>query len=199
MKGIVKVKEGKILPTDQELIVEIKNGSQAAMEVLVKRYYKNIFAYIYRKVGDYHLSYDLTQEVFIKMMKSIDTYKAQGKFENWLLTIAVNHCRDYFRSSKYKHKNEETDLKYWIDDEKANVTDLLSQKVESEQVRMALQKLPEYQRETIVLRYYHDLKIKEIALITNSKEATVKSRLRQGIKKLKVFFKGVRKNDAQGQ
>ncbi|MDQ0253560.1 DNA-directed RNA polymerase specialized sigma24 family protein [Evansella vedderi] len=87
------------VPIDEELIEEIKNGSQAAMEVLIKKQYKTIFAYVYRKVGDYHLAYDMTQEVFIKMMKSINEYKGGGKFQHWLLKIAVNHCRDYFRSS----------------------------------------------------------------------------------------------------
>lgn len=180
---------GIILPTDQELIYEIKNGSQAAMEVLVKRHYKNIFSYIYRKVGDYHLAYDLTQETFIKMMKAIENYKPHGKFSNWLLTIAVNQCRDYFRSSQFKLKNNEDEYQDWIKDDKGNITRLLSQKVESKRVRLALQQLPEFQRETIILRYYHDLKIKEIAKLTHTNESTVKSRLRQGIQKLTILFR----------
>lgn len=178
------------MPTNEELIEEIKNGSQAAMEVLVKKHYKNIFAYVYRKLGDYHLAYDLTQEVFIKMMKSIGTYKAKGKFEHWLLTIAVNHCRDYFRSSTYKHRSKEQEIFHQIKDGSENVWDLLSKKIDSEKVKEALQTLPEYQKETIILRFYHDLKIKEIAQITKSKEATVKSRLRQGISKLKELLQG---------
>lgn len=182
------------MPTDEELIEEIKNGSQAAMEVLVKKHYKNIFAYVYRKLGDYHLAYDLTQEVFIKMMKSIGTYKAKGKFEHWLLTIAVNHCRDYFRSSTYKHKNKEQEIFHHIKDDRKNVWDLLSKKIDSEKVKEALKTLPDYQKETIILRFYHDLKIKEIAHITESKEATVKSRLRQGIHKLKELLQGGNKD-----
>lgn len=188
---------GIILPTDQELIYEIKNGSQAAMEVLVKRHYKNIFAYIYRKVGDYHLAYDLTQETFIKMMKSIDNYKPFGKFQNWLLTIAVNQCRDYFRSSHFKQKGNEQEYKDSVKDDKGNISHLLSQKVESEDVRKALQQLPEFQRETIILRYYHDLKIKEIALVTDTNESTVKSRLRQGIQKLTILFREENDDDRQ--
>lgn len=184
-----------ILPTDQELIHEIKNGSQAAMEVLVQRHYKNIFAYIYRKVGDYHLAYDLTQETFVKMMKSINNYKPYGKFSNWLLTIAVNQCRDYFRSSKFKQMDNEQEFQDWIPDEKENIAQLLSKKVESERVRTALQQLPDFQREAIILQYYHDLKIREIAKITHSKEATVKSRLRQGIQKLQKNFREENEDD----
>lgn len=186
-----------MLPTDGELIEEIKNGSQAAMEVLVKKHYKNIFAYVYRKLGDYHLAYDITQEVFIKMMKSIHSFKQKGKFENWLLTIAVNQCRDYFRSSKFKQKGEERQLPDTFKDEKEDVWDLLSKKVESQKVRKAIQQLPDYQREPIILRFYHNLKIREIAQITNSKESTVKSRLKQGIQKLKGSFEGGNGDDEQ--
>lgn len=165
------------------------------MEVLVKRHYKNIFAYVYRKVEDYHLAYDLTQEVFIKMMKSIENYKPYGKFSNWLLTIAVNQCRDYFRSRKFKQKNIEEEFKDLFKDEKGNISNLLNKKVESKQVRLALLQLPEFQRETIILRYYHNLKIKEIAVVTKSNESTVKSRLRQGIEKLKVLFREENEDD----
>ena len=90
------------MPTDDELVEEILNGSKAAMDVLVRRHYKNIFSYVYRKTGNYHLAYDLTQEIFIKMMKSIKNYKQQGKFSSWLLKIAVNHCRDYYKSSDFR-------------------------------------------------------------------------------------------------
>lgn len=178
------------MPTDEELIEEIKNGSQAAMEVLVKKYYKNIFAYVYRKTSDYHLAYDLTQEVFIKMMKSIGAYKSKGKFEHWLITIAVNHCRDYFRSSTYRRKKQEQEIVHQMTDDSKNVWDLLSKKIESEKVKEALNTLPDFQKEAIILRFYHDLKIKEIAHVTDAKEATVKSRLKQGIGKLKKLFQG---------
>jgi DNA-directed RNA polymerase specialized sigma24 family protein len=59
---------------DQKLINEILNGSEAAMEVLTRKYYKLIFSYVYRKVGDKELASDLTQEVFIKMMKRLSSY-----------------------------------------------------------------------------------------------------------------------------
>lgn len=178
------------MPTDEELIAEIHKGSQAAMEVLVKRHYKYIFSYVYRKVGDYHLAYDMTQEILIKMMKSLYQYKSFGKFPHWLLTIAVNHCRDYYRSRSYKQKLQENELSPSIKDGKENVEDLVSKKEESERVRLALEQLPEYQREAIILKYYQDLKIKEIAKITDAKESTVKSRLKQGIDKLRILLKG---------
>ncbi|GAE29603.1 RNA polymerase sigma factor [Halalkalibacter hemicellulosilyticus] len=178
------------MPTDQELIEEILNGSQAAMEVLVKRHYKLIFSYVYRKVGDYHLAYDMTQEVFIKMMKSITRYNNSGEFKNWLLKIAVNQCRDYFRSSAYKMKAGEEELGTHVPSHQESVWDLVSKKADSEKVKAAVTQLPDYQREVIILRFYHGLKVKEISEVTNSKEATVKSRVKQGVEKLRRWLKG---------
>ncbi|WP_346725813.1 RNA polymerase sigma factor [Alteribacter keqinensis] len=179
-----------MMPTDEELIKEIKDGSQAAMEVLVKKHYKTVFAYIYRKIGDHHLAYDLTQDVFVKMMKALDQYKNDGKFTHWLSRIAVNHCRDYFRSRPYKQQNRENELNPLIPDHKQNVWDMLSKKEDSEKVKTAIKELPEMQREAIILKYYHEMKINEIATITDSKEATVKSRLKQGVGKLKALLQG---------
>lgn len=185
------------MPTDEELLDEIKLGSQAAMEVLVKKHYKSIFAYVYRKVGDYHQAYDLTQEVFVKMMKALHQYKEKDKFNHWLLKIAVNHCRDYFRSRSFKQKEQESNLIPKLVDQKNNVWDLISKKENSEKVKLALEQLPDYQKETIILRYYHDLKIKQIAEITDSKETTVKSRLRQGQLKLKKLLNEVIQSDIE--
>jgi RNA polymerase sigma factor (sigma-70 family) len=173
------------MPTDEELVKEIHQGSQAAMEVLVRRYYKVIFAYIYRKTTDYHISLDLTQETLIKMIKSLPIYKSQDKFSHWLISIAVNICRDYFRSRQYRDRQlipfQNSTSCETID----NIGDLLSQKAERAQIQNALQELSVSQREAIILRYYHDLKVCEIAKVTSTNESAVKSRLFQGIAKLK--------------
>ena len=177
------------MPTDEDLNQEILNGSQAAMEVLVKRHYKTVFAYVYRKIGDYHTAYDITQEVFIKMIKAIGSYGRGSKFNNWLLKIAVNSCVDYYRSRQRK-TDQQTRLDEQPPDERSNVWDLLSKKLERERVRKAIEGLPKYQQDVVILKFYHDLKLKDIAEITLSKEATVKSRLRQGLAKLKGFLEG---------
>lgn len=79
---------------DEQLIEKIHNGSEEAMETLVRRHYQNVFAFVYRRTGEYHLAYDLTQEIFLKMIKSLHFYHERGKFRSWLIKIAVNKCRD---------------------------------------------------------------------------------------------------------
>lgn len=85
--------------SDEKLIKELIKGNESAMEILVKRYYDLVYSFIYRNTSDYNTAYDITQDVFIKMMKNIDKYQIEnGKFKSWLLKIAVNTTKDYFRS-----------------------------------------------------------------------------------------------------
>lgn len=107
-----------------------------------------------------------------------------------MLTIAVNTCNNYFKKAKPTY----TDL------ESLEITDgtdsSFEKMIEDEnklEVRRAIDALPDYQKEVIILRFYHELKIREIAKITQSSVPTVKSRLQQGLKKLQRYlndFKG---------
>jgi RNA polymerase sigma factor (sigma-70 family) len=169
---------------DSELVAEILSGSQPAMEILVRRHYRPVFDFVYRKTGDYHAACDLTQEVFVKMMRSLGGYREIEKFRGWLLTIAVNCCRDYHRAGLSRTGREEA-LTPDLAGRHDNVWDIFSRKAARERVKEAVQSLPALQKEVILLRFYHDLKIREIAGITGSKEPTVKSRLRQALEKLR--------------
>lgn len=175
------------MPADGELVKEILNGSQAAMEVLVRRHYRNIFAYVYRKTGEYHAACDLTQDIFMAMLKALPRYREKERFDRWLLVIAVNRCRDYHRS-RGARTGREGRMPPDLPDLGHNVWELFSKKAERERVKAALEQLPPLQKEVILLRFYHDLKIREIARITQAGEATVKSRLREGLSKLKSLL-----------
>lgn len=126
----------------------------------------------------------------MKLLENIQAVRMLGKFQNYLLTIAVNTCNNYYKRAKPVY----TDLESL---ELADGTDSSFEKMmqdESKQeVRRAIDALPDYQKEVIILRFYHDLKIREIAKITKASVPTVKSRLRQGLKKLQRYlddFKG---------
>jgi RNA polymerase sigma-70 factor (ECF subfamily) len=170
---------------DEELVKEIQGGNEAAMELLVKRHYNMIFSYIARKLGDRHKAADLTQETFIKMMKNITSLELQeGKFVNWLLKIAVNTCRDYFKSSQYKVSSKEYELVQDIT-YSPNIVYMLERKEDIKRIKIALAELPSFQSEAIILKFYHQKKYGEIAEITGCNESTAKSRVKQGLVKLK--------------
>jgi RNA polymerase sigma factor (sigma-70 family) len=189
------------VPDDQELIEEILGGSQAAMEVLTRKYYKSIYAFIYRKVGDKETAYDLTQEVFIKVIQRIQSYSHKGTFKSWLFSIAINHCRDYWGSAYYRHTSQKTELPETLESDEKSIPYIFERKVMREQVRLALASLPDYQKEALILKYFHHMKIKEISKVTNTSVPTVKSRLKQGLNKLaKLLRRGeVDEQEKNGQ
>lgn len=113
-----------------------------------------------------------------------------GKFQNYLLTIAANTCNNYLKKAKPIY----TDLNTFdITDDTESALERMIQNENTIEVRKALHTLPDYQKEVIILRFYHDLKMREIAKITKSNIPTTKSRLRQGLQKIKRYledFKG---------
>lgn len=177
--------------TDEKLIQELLQGNESAMEILVKRYYDLVHSFIYRNTSDYNIAYDITQDVFIKMMKNIDKYQIEnGKFKSWLLKIAVNTTKDYFRTNIYKQRTQSHDISNQEIEDTTNVVDILSKKEEAIKIKEAIENLPKLQKEAVILKYYNDLKIKEISYITGKNENTIKSRLFNGVKNLKRLLGG---------
>lgn len=113
-----------------------------------------------------------------------------GKFQNYLLTIAVNICNNYFKKTKPTYTVLES---LDVTDGTDSSFEKIMQDENKLEVRRAIDTLPDYQKNVIILRFYHELKIREIAKITKSSVPTVKSRLQQGLKKLQRYladFKG---------
>ena len=165
---------------EKRLVEKVKRGDREAMDVLVKTYYQTIFAYFYRNTGDYHRSCDLTQEVFIKAISAIPAYKNNGKFKAWLFAIASNHLRSDWRYRKI-HPQEKLE-------ENAVETPEAPEQIRKVELEEAMGKLPPEQREAVVLKYYHGLKITEISKVTGAKDATIKSRLKYGLEKLRKLL-----------
>lgn len=126
----------------------------------------------------------------MKLLENIQAVRMLGKFQNYLITIAVNICNNYFKKTKPIY----TDLDALeLTDDTDSSFDRIIQDENRLEVRRAINALPDYQKEVIILRFYHELKIREIAKITKSSVPTVKSRLQQGLKKLQRYltdFKG---------
>lgn len=173
------------------MIKKIQAGDTEAFDVLVRKYYGIIYQFCYRRLnGDTDTAADLTQDVFLKLLENIHAVRMLGKFQNYLLTIAANTCNNYFKKAKPIY----TDLTTFdIADDTGSALERAIQNENMIEVRKALHTLPDYQKEVIILRFYHELKIREIAKITESNIPTVKSRLRQGLQKIKRYledFKG---------
>lgn len=171
---------------DNRLIRQILTGDKEAFEQLVRKHYQNIYAYCYRRTGNESVASDLTQDIFLKLISSIYNYKFFGKFTNYIFTIAVNTCNDYFRKAKPEINNELDELPT-SDDTPMEAT---IKSEDNKRLHDRLNSLPDKQKEAIILYYYHDLKAKDIAKITGVPLATAKSRIKQGLDKLRRLYKG---------
>lgn len=169
---------------ENELIKKVQSGDQNAINTLISSYYQAIFAYFYKNTGQYHQSKDLTQEVFIKMAAGISRYCLRAPFKSWLFTIASNHLKNYYRLCSRKPEPEEL-----AEDIPAGRSEISKAEIRND-IREALAKLPPEQKEAVLLHFYHDFSFREIAKITETKEATVKSRIRYGLAKLKKELEG---------
>lgn len=182
---------------DYELIKRIRQGEKQLFGQLVEKYYNDVFRYCYYQTGNEHTAYDCTQETFYHLMRFLDNYRERNHFKSYLIRIASNVCKDYFRKSSRRTASE-VSYSQWIDSDTAseNRADIPSSAVGSEQefllrlsIREGLMHLPESQREVIVLYYYEGYKLREIASLTGVPLSTVKTRLYAGTEKLKLYLK----------
>ena len=157
-------------------------GDPDAWDILVHKYYDSVYFYCVRRCyGDCDIASDLTQDIFLKLVESLPRYRFIGKFQNHLYTMAVNTCNNYLKK-RHIEQIELTDN--FTTDLDTSLIDEILHDERKETVQKALDLLPEIQREVVILRYYHDLKVKDIATITGVGVSTVQSRIYQGLRKL---------------
>lgn len=171
---------------DYILIKQIQNGDPTAFEILVRKYYQDIYNFCVRRCnGDTSLAADLTQETFLKLIEHIQRYRPTGKFINFLLTIAVNTCNNNYKKKSFDLV--EMDSLVQLPD-RNSIDDTVLQHERTSIIQQAINMLPDVQKETIILRFYHNRKLREIADITGVGLPTAKSRLKQGLDKLKRYL-----------
>ncbi len=165
---------------DENLIQRIKVGDADAMNQLIQKYYDTVYAYCYRKLGNRDDAQDITQETFLHFCRNFDSYAQKGKVKNYLYTIAHNLYVSMLRRNTPAHLEEP---------EKSASSDNVDQFEAADSIKTALTELPDEQRDVILLRFYHDLKLKDIAQITGSGLSVTKYRLSQGVKAIKKLLK----------
>ncbi|MDU2064265.1 MAG: RNA polymerase sigma factor [Sporomusaceae bacterium] len=163
--------------SDEILVQKIRNGDEAAFEALVSRYHGPIHSYVVRMGCDFHRAQDLVQDVFLKVFRNLDTYETQRLFRPWIYTIASNTFKDYLKKAYVRHDSVLFDEAESIPDYEPELEDLVAAQEDKQIVEQALDFLAPMHREVLVLRYYQELKLSEIAQMMNIPQGTVKSRL----------------------
>ena len=167
---------------DSDLIKRIKQGETELLDVLIESHYDGIYRFCYYKIGDREAAYDCTQETFLNLLRYLDTYVEQKKFKAYLYRIAGNVCTDWFRKNSVQFAGEELLETIAKEDGELKRLEL------SDEVFRALQVLSQAQKDVIMLHFFYDFKLREIAQIINVPMSTVKSRLKQGMDKLKAYM-----------
>lgn len=177
------------MPGDEELALAVQKGQQDSLVRLVERHHSLLLGFLYRMTGGNRaLAEDLVQETFLRLLRTIPQYQYPRPFKPWLYTIATNLARDHFKRAEVRQTLALTDDNLEIVEVEL-AKDLLTRD-EAQEVAAALLALPQTQRETIILRYYQELSLAEIATVLNIPLGTVKSRLSLGLHKLREVLEG---------
>jgi len=174
------------------LVRRCVGGDAAAWEEIVQRHHRRIYNICYRFAGDAENAQDLTQEVFIKMYRTLGTYDSgKGAFMTWVTTITRNLLVDHFRKTKGDRMTDSLDTAPSEHEDAQPLSEQIAdrglppdarvQSLEAkDMVHQALQKLSPELREAVILRDLQDMDYKEIATALKVPEGTVKSRINRG-------------------
>jgi RNA polymerase sigma-70 factor, ECF subfamily len=183
--------------TDAELVKRCLAGDHGAWETIVQRYHQRLYNLAYRFTGRFEESEDLTQEIFIKVFRSLSSYKPEsGALVTWMARVGRNHLIDQYR--KFKTERTRTDsleAEYESVAENparyASPVETLEQRELSEQIHRALLRIPEDLRGAVILRDLEEFTYEEIADVLKLPLGTVKSRINRGrIELAKLLKKG---------
>jgi len=179
--------------TDGELIVNAVAGRTDGFEELVRRYQRPITSYVFRMLGDYDSSLDVTQEVFIKVYNSLSKYSSEYKFSTWLYRIAHNAAIDHMRRNSInamsiEAENADGSFQLQIESRRPSPEQDHERSEWRQEIDAVVKCLPPSYRDLIVLRHSRDLSYDEIAEVTGLPLGTVKNRLFRAREMMRHMF-----------
>lgn len=176
---------------EKEIIKRCQNGDKTAFDTLIRMFYPYVTKYLLKLTHDENLTEDLTQDVFLKVIRTIEEYKTDGKasFATYIITIAKNTFIDYNRRNRviFSELSEAETRQGENFENKALIN------IEYGEILKYIDSLPPNQASVIRLKYIDEYTLKEIENITGVPAKTVKSRIHEGTKKLRSFLKLERK------
>ena len=175
--------------TDIELINRILNGDDTAFTELVEKYRKPVHALVWRKIGDFHIAEEITQDTFLKAYQGLATLKKPQSFASWLYVIATNNSNTWLRKKRLWTQSLEdtsnsqfgkaTYSQYVIEENERTAAE-----AQREIVKKLLAKLPESDRTIITLHYFSEMSSSEIGAFLGVSANTIRSRLRRAQQRL---------------
>lgn len=178
---------------DELWVKKAVEGDLNAFNEIMKRHQAKIYNLAYRLLGNAEDADDATQETFIEAYKSLKSFQYKSKFFTWLYRVALNTCHQQIRKAESRKRTLTAfadNFKILNSENGMETPDSVTIKKEQETLlQAAIDKLPEKQKQVIVLFYVQNLKYREIAEIIGCPEGTVASRLNTAIRNLKPKLK----------
>jgi len=171
--------------TDNSLMLAVRNGEIDRFGELFQRHHDRLFAFFYRMTADAAASEDLTQEVFLRMLKYRSTFGEDSEFRAWMYQIARNVRTDHFRK-------RQTDALLSQQTVAGNHQPAHTTQIEAQQqaslLQRALLELPDDKRELLILARYEELKYETIAALLSIEVGAVRVRVHRALRELRVVF-----------
>jgi len=165
--------------TDEQLAASHAGGVDGCFDEIVRRYSGPIYAFILRMVGKPDDADDLTQDVFVQLLKSLPTARSDLPFRPWLYVIARNKCLDHLKRKKallFSALADENDgVEQWLEDGEPLPEEMAERADLRELLQAAIVALPPRYRTVVALRYSSDLTFAEIGTVLELPENTVKT------------------------
>jgi RNA polymerase sigma-70 factor (ECF subfamily) len=174
-------------PAIDTLIERCLGGDQQAWELIVRQHWRKVFNVAYKFVGSHEQAEDLTQDIFLKIFRSLDTFDRRANFQTWLISVSRNLCIDHYRSVRKERQTIDRDVTAEdLSPVSATASPLatLENRDLAAMLRQALGALPQSLRTAVLLRDIQELSYLEIAERLRLPEGTVKSRINRGRKEL---------------
>lgn len=171
--------------TDMELIEQTLSGEHQSYDALMIRYQKLVFSIAFSICKTYENAMDITQEVFLKAFKKLNTFKGSSTFKTWISKISYNESINWQKKNSRHQDYEDTQQFEWKIFNDSNQEDEILAKENRVMLLRSLFDLNTKYRLAVVLRYFENQSIKEIAVSMNCSEGVVKNMLFRSIQKLK--------------
>ncbi len=188
-------KDALIDRDDQQLMTDYASGNRVAFEQLYSRYEQALYRYLFNSCSDEASAGELFQDIWLRVVKARNSYKPAVPFRAWLFTIAKNRLTDHYRqqSRNLLHSTSQTDTAIDLLSADHDIwrgaaltpEQIASASETNDTLRSALERLPDAQREAIMLKHIVGMELGEIADIQGEGAQTVKSRLRYAMVKLR--------------
>lgn len=172
--------------TDESIMEAVKNGDLQQASLLFDRYHKRIYNFLARMAMDRILAEDLTQNVFLRMIRYRTSYREGAKFQSWIYQVARNVFADYYQSNKSRFSNY-VDVEK-VEDTMADTSELEEMDEKEKLLHRSLAMLNDEQRELLVLTRFQHMKYEDVAAIMDTTVANIKVKVHRAILKLREHY-----------